>query len=59
MSDLAQHDITLFELNRLPSVFENFDEGDFGSVEFAIEERPSQYDDDDEVEEDEDGDVDF
>ena len=45
IEDLAQQGIALFEPNRLPSVFQNLDESDFGSVAFAIEERPSQYGD--------------
>lgn len=46
IEDLAQQGITLFAPNKLPSVFQDLDEDDFGSVAFAIEERASQYDED-------------
>lgn len=46
IENLAQQGIALFEPNRLPSVFQDLDENDFGTVAFAIEERSSQYDDD-------------
>jgi hypothetical protein len=45
IEDLAQQGITLFAPNKLPSVFQGLNENDFGSVAFAIEERSSQYDD--------------
>ncbi len=53
IENLARQGIALFEPNRLPSVFQDLDENDFGSVAFAIEERSSQYDDNDEEDEDE------
>ena len=43
------------EPNNLPSVFQDLDENDFGSVTFAIEERSSQYDDDNDAEDAKDG----
>lgn len=58
IDDIAQQGIALFEPNRLPSVFQDLDENEFGSVTFAIEERSSQYDEDDDDLKDEDGDDD-
>jgi hypothetical protein len=54
VSALSARGITIFERGRLPSVFEDVDEDDFGGVTSAIEARPSQYDDDGEEDEDED-----
>jgi len=45
IEDLARNGVTLFEASRLPTVFQDHNREDFESVEFAIEERSSQYDD--------------
>jgi hypothetical protein len=52
IQDLASRQITLFDVNRLPAVFQNVNESDFSNVAFAIEERSSQYDDEGEEEPD-------
>lgn len=53
IDDLANKNISIFDANRLPSVFDDIDENQFATVERAIEERSSFYDDDEEEEIDE------
>lgn len=53
ISELAAARVSIFDADRLPSVFDDIDELDFGRVSYAIEERSSQYDDDDEEDDEE------
>jgi hypothetical protein len=53
IEELAEHSISIFDADQLPSVFRDVDEHDFGEVEHAIEQR-SSYDWEEEEEEDDD-----
>jgi len=46
VKEMSSQSVTLFNSERLPPVFDDYDEADFGDVSQAIEARVSQYDDD-------------
>jgi hypothetical protein len=50
LADLIEQELSIFDVSRLPPVFEAVEFDDFGDVERAIEKRSSQYDDDDDEE---------
>jgi hypothetical protein len=56
INDIATSGISIFDENRLPAVFDDFDENEFAKVSHAIEKRSSQYDDEDDEEDDRAGD---
>lgn len=51
---MAEKDVTILDVDRLPPVFADIEEADFGEVEEAIERRVSQYDDEDDDDENKD-----
>lgn len=57
ISNLAAARVSIFNASRLPSVFDDIDELDFGAVSYAIEERSSQYEDDAEEADEDDDDI--
>ena len=60
LAELSAAGISIFDADRLPPVFDDFEREDFSEVERAIEKRSSQYDDDDdEADEDDGSDVDL
>lgn len=61
IDELVANNISIFDAVQLPSVFDDYEEKDFGAVGHAIEARTSQYDDGDDEggEEEESNDDDF
>lgn len=57
VEELAAQNISIFDDGRLPSVFRDLDEDDFGEVDHAIEHRSSYDGDDDEEDDDEEDDL--
>ena len=53
IQDLVNQQVTLFDAERLPAVFQNLTEDEFETVNYAIERRASQYDDEEDEEEEE------
>lgn len=54
IASLAQRHAALFDQDRLPAVFTDIEEANFNQVWEAIEHRPSMYDEDEQIEEDDD-----
>lgn len=57
VEELAAQNISIFDAGRLPSVFKDLNEDDFGEVDHAIEERSSYDGDGEDDDEDEDDDL--
>ncbi|SBV32284.1 protein of unknown function [uncultured Sphingopyxis sp.] len=56
IEELIEQSISIFDAGKLPSVFRDVDENDFGEVDHAIEQR-SSYDGDWDDEEEEEDDI--